>query len=231
MTNYNKFSKYYDTVMGDREEDIKCVFSLIENYVTKKDSVLDMCCGTGFFTKQLTDFKFKTGVDKSKGMLQIAKKTVKNTKFVLSDMTRYKSKNKFDLVLCLFDSINHLTKKTDWVKFFSNSYSNLNDGGWLIFDINTVTKLEKFSKLGLIEQSFPDFLLKMKINKIKSVYLWDINILGKNGKILAKEKINEISFPSDEIKRELIKKFKKILVVPVGIADKDPDRVYFICQK
>lgn len=58
-------------------------------------------------------------------------------------MSSFKIDQTFDVIFCVFDSINHLLKFSQWESMFKHSYAHLNDGGTLIFDINTQAKLEK----------------------------------------------------------------------------------------
>ena len=143
MTNYDKFSKHYDEVIGDRSKEAEKIKKLIKEFNPKAKTILELACGTGaileYFTKEYT----VSGLDLSKGMITVARREIPSGEFFHQDMTNFKLEKKFDVILCLFDSINHLLKFSDWQKVFKNSYKHLNDGGVLIFDINTEFKLQQ----------------------------------------------------------------------------------------
>ncbi len=44
---------------------------------------------------------------------------------------------------CVFDSINHVRRFSDWKKVFSRVHEHLLPGGCFLFDINTERKLER----------------------------------------------------------------------------------------
>lgn len=74
-------------------------------------------------------------------MLQVAAEKVPNAKLYHQSMVDFSIDEKFDVILCVFDSINHLLDFEDWKKMFANVRKHLNPKGLFIFDINTQEKL------------------------------------------------------------------------------------------
>jgi SAM-dependent methyltransferase len=107
----------------------------------KPGVLVDLACGTGrlanlFAAKGWT----VTGVDISKEMLAIAaensRKERLKVEYVRGDIRKWSKANAADLVTCTYDSLNHLTTKSDLQKVFRNAYRTLKPGGIFLFDIN-----------------------------------------------------------------------------------------------
>lgn len=58
-------------------------------------------------------------------------------------MANFELDKKFDVILCIFDSINHLVDFEQWELTFDSVKAHLNDDGVFIVDINTVYKMER----------------------------------------------------------------------------------------
>jgi SAM-dependent methyltransferase len=93
-------------------------FLLRELNLTPGSSILDMGCGTGRHSIELTKRGYKvTGVDLSPGMLSQAKTTAKEAnvkvEWVQSDATLFKSKKPKDAAICLCEGAFGLLGSTD----------------------------------------------------------------------------------------------------------------------
>lgn len=111
------------------------------------NSVLDLGSGTGIFldlTQKELKYDFGVGLDFSKKMIEFSKANIKNKKlkFIYGDMTNFNLDEKFDLVTCNYDAINHLSEFEEWKKTFENAYNYLNQKGVFAFDFNTVLKFK-----------------------------------------------------------------------------------------
>lgn len=71
--------------------------------IQPNETVLELGCGTGYFTKKLLAKKaVVTSIDQSAGMLARAKARVSKGNFIQSDILQYKDSNKFDYVILFF---------------------------------------------------------------------------------------------------------------------------------
>lgn len=144
---YNNFAQIYDTLMDD--VDYKKWFNYIQKILNDKNlspqKVLEMACGTGSFTEFLCQEGYNiTCFDLSQEMLSVAYdklRRYRNCKILKQNMIDFKLKKKYELILCLCDSINYITSSGDLKKVFKNVYDHLEDGGLFIFDINSSYKL------------------------------------------------------------------------------------------
>lgn len=106
---------------------------------------LDLCCGTGSLLKFVCDAEFTAvGVDRSPYQLKYAKKNVPQAKFILADIRKLSIPDKFDVITCMFDSLNYLTNPKDLKKVFRavHRHLNKNRNGLFIFDMNTFEGLQ-----------------------------------------------------------------------------------------
>ncbi len=231
-------AEYYDKLMDDPKDKIVDIRKWIRKHNPEANSILELACGTGEIVKPLAKKYEVWGLDQSKEMVEIAKKKVRKGNFFQADMRSFALDKKFDVVLCIFDSINHLHKASDWKKVFKKADEHLNKNGLFIFDVYVLENI--FKPWSLSEQH------SKKIGK--SFIFEEMQKLGKN-KVLSKmrifehkrdnlyrlheENILEVSFPREKILRMLKKHFKVL-----AISDPDRDRptnrsevLYFVCKK
>ncbi|HID93382.1 MAG TPA: class I SAM-dependent methyltransferase [bacterium (Candidatus Stahlbacteria)] len=147
---FQKLAPVYDELMGSIFYDKMLPYFelLIKKYRIEGKKMLELACGTGtcsiYFAKHGYNVK---GLDVSTSMLEIARKKASregvNIEFVKADMRNFNFDETFDLVVCLFDSINYILKKEELENCFNNTYNVLKEGGYFLFDINTIHGLRE----------------------------------------------------------------------------------------
>ncbi len=116
---------------------------ILERFDFHPRNMLDMACGEGSFAIQMALNGLQvTGLDQSPDMLQIARLR-SNARgapvdWIELDMRSLDNPPSFDLVTCLFDSLNYLLEPGDLANTFSRVRQALNPGGLFIFDMNTI---------------------------------------------------------------------------------------------
>ena len=117
--------------------------------IAPNSKILSAGCGPGREVKFLVDLKCEvTGIDHSEKMIELSKKLEPKAVYIVGSIVGFKSKEEFDYVLCLYNTINYLPNFKTRRKFIENSYYNLKKGGKLII----ITK-HKFSHLGAFLRS------------------------------------------------------------------------------
>jgi SAM-dependent methyltransferase len=236
LTNYTAFAPFYDEVMGDRAREGAYVRALIERHHPKAAKVLELACGTGAILEQLHPRYEITGLDISKGMLQIASRKVPQARLVLEDMTRFDLGETFDVVLCVYDSLNHLVSFEQWQAVFDRARAHLTPGGIFVFDVNTERKLASFADAPPWMQWFgDDSLLLIDVRDGQDgVYDWKIRIfehvLDSTYRLHA-EDIQEAAFPAERIKAALGARFGRVRVYDAERSRPTARslRLYFVC--
>ena len=140
---YNEFGwNYYPEAFGE------ALLQWLAHKGIKPGTALDLACGTGVLCRILDGQGILCrGMDFSSGMIDIARQGGGNVRYDVADMTLYRPEEKFDLVTCTGDAVNHIMALEDVEKIFRNVYSYLSDGGWFVFDLlneNEVSTSEPF---------------------------------------------------------------------------------------
>ena len=143
MVAYTKLDRFYDAAMGDRTEMASYIRRLIRRHKPKARTLLELACGTGAILKILAKSYDVAGLDLSPQMLLFAREKLPHVRFYRKNMGRFELATKFDVIICVFDSINHVLKFADWQKIFRNAARHLENDGLFLFDINTEAKLER----------------------------------------------------------------------------------------
>lgn len=117
--------------------------------------LLDLGCGTGRFCLAMTRRGYDCiGIDQSPAMLEqagncwqamMAAETGADWApplFLLQDISRFELYGTVDLIVCLLDTVNHLTQREQVRQLFALCANYLNPGGLLVFDAATRYHLE-----------------------------------------------------------------------------------------
>lgn len=138
---YKNFAKIYDKFMKycDYDEWVELVEENVRNSNVKGKKLLDLGCGTGEMLKRLCKNFECSGLDLSEGMLTVANKKLKGkkVKLFLGDMREFDTGERYDIIISLFDTVNHLTSLEDLNDLMKNIKKVLNSEGIFIFDIIT----------------------------------------------------------------------------------------------
>ena len=117
--------------------------TVIELYPAAK-SWLDLCCGTGHLLRHVCDQGIEAlGVDFSPYQLNHARMKAPHARFLLQDIRELSLSGCFDVVSCMYDSLNYLIKKKDFEKTIRRVFRYLNPNGLFIFDVNTCIGLRR----------------------------------------------------------------------------------------
>lgn len=242
---YATFAQDYDHFSGDRSSTFKMIDHCLHQQAAKEgSSVLELACGTGQVLKHLGS-RFKiTGLDSSPEMLKFAEKTVgKNISLIQDNMQTFSLNEKFDVILAVFDSINHLVSIEDWRITFENVHRHLASNGIFIFDINTPQKIARLNQISPVV-TYKDFdltvILEVKpLETKKSSWHFTVfkNTHHDNQFIKLENTFTETILSQDTITNTLKNVFSKIDIITPEAVLKDKisfDQIgkqYFICRK
>lgn len=235
MAQYDFLAKFYDDVIGRNGMPDYRIVSLIKKHARKAKNVLELGCGTASNLVALADKYLVSGVDRSPEMLRIAAGKLPRAEFIEADITEFQSEKKFDCIICMYDTVNHLPEFSQWKKLFANVANNLSDKGIFIFDVNTLDKLNYMNELDLFAHQFGDNYLIMDVKKTgRNIYSWDAKIFEKTetgSYLLHNEVFVEAGFETARIVKELEKTFDIIEMIDEKEGNNVPFRTYFICRK
>ena len=239
MLNYAKFALFYDEIMGDRTEDIDQVRERITKYLPTATSVLEFGCGTGALLAGLAGDLKLTGIDQSPEMLSYASaRNLPHTTLVQADMTKFSLDERFDVAICMFDTLNHLPQFESWLELFERVHEHLVEGGLFIFDVNTLGRLRGLGHQPPYVQDFGGNTLIMNITPGEGdVSIWDVQIferLGEDDDLfrLHQETILELAVPLKQIAGALAPHFDVLETADLdgGPVSDESSRVLFACR-
>ncbi len=146
MAAYERFAAFYDEVMDDPAPRAARVIEAIDRHHAGVASLLELGCGTGSMLDQFTRIGSVTGLDRSPEMLAIAAEKVPRAELVEADMASFSLGRTFDVVVCAFDSLNHVLTFDGWLSTFDAVVAHLSDGGLFVFDVNTLGELRRLGE-------------------------------------------------------------------------------------
>lgn len=234
MNSYATFAQFYDETMGDMSTKVNFLHQLIKEYAPEAHTILEFACGTGAILSGLTPQYTVAGFDLSPEMAAIAKQKLPESDIRVGDMASMEFGKMFDVVLCVFDSINHLPDWHAWQATFANARKHLNLGGIFIVDCNTSERLEWLSAQPTTKRNLETGSLTMDVLKEGDAFTWHVKAYQKDedgNTILHQDTIREKSFPVEQIQSELAKHFTVRAVVDAkGLSPDNPNwRPFFIC--
>jgi len=168
-----EFANLYDKIMAYHichEYWAEYIETLCLRHNLKPETVLDLACGTGTMLIEFSKRGYEVaGLDRSSEMLFVAKKKARQNKqrFKLyeEDFENFLLPDSYDLILCLYDSLNYVSGLTALTNVFYNVYKHLKTDGLFIFDLVTWRKF----KSGVYAESRDNFayIWEIKMDKVR----------------------------------------------------------------
>jgi len=139
---YASFARDYDEYMAHVDYDlwIKLLMQWQKRYSgLKLKKILEIACGTANVSGLLVFDGFEVDAcDSSWQMLQMADQKMFKPRLFRRSMTQKLPKQDYDLIICLFDSINYLQQDREISILLENAFDALKPNGLFIFDISTI---------------------------------------------------------------------------------------------
>lgn len=156
MSIYGEYAQFYDGSGHVRFAVLAAQYlqELLVHHPVAGHHALDLACGTGTLAVMLADEGWNVvGLDVSAAMLEVARAKAHNldasghATFVQGDMrslwaghvetSEVLQPSSFDLVTCMYDSLNYLLTEPELVACFSGVAHALRPGGMFVSDMNT----------------------------------------------------------------------------------------------
>jgi SAM-dependent methyltransferase len=237
VADYTGFARFYDRIMGDRDDEIARIRAYISRYQPGARSLLELGCGTGALLAGLAPELHVTGLDRSPEMLAIAAQTVPEARLLRGDIAAFRLPDRFDVIICMFDTLNHVQSLAGWLSLFSCVYEHLADGGLFIFDVNTAGRLRRLDGAPPYLDEFDGNVVVMTVRSAgERLSLWRTMIFEhqqQDSYRLHDERIYELAVPLEQIRRALAGRFEPLHEASLDgspVSD-DSDRVFFAYRR
>jgi len=134
---FGELARYYDSLNDGK--DYRAEAERLESLARRfgppgRTSWLDVACGTGRHLEFLRREHPVVGLDRSREMLQIARRRLPGVQLVLGDMRSFHLRRQFNVVSCLFSAIGHLATPRDVKRTFTTFARHLTPGGIAIVE-------------------------------------------------------------------------------------------------
>ncbi len=148
---YKGFAQIYDEVMNNvpYEDWAGFITRQIYRHLPSCEKILDCACGTGTLINILERNFSVSGLDISPEMIKIASEKNPDSPLWVADMKKdLLTHDKFDCILCIYDSINYICTPEELLSFFRLAADHLTEDGLLIFDMITSEKIRSIFRDG-----------------------------------------------------------------------------------
>ena len=241
MVAYERFAAFYDEVMDDPGPRALRVDAAIARFRPRAASVLELACGTGSILARLTTNAALVGLDRSPRMLEVCAAKVPGARLVEGDMRHFDLGQRFDVVVCVFDSVNHLLDPSGWVSLFDGVHRHLTEGGLFVFDVNTVGELRRLGDEPPWVYDFEDGTAIVDVSFAESdqglgLTDWDIRIFERVTATrfeLHHERIGELGLPLARVRALLGDRFELLEEVDEDglVATDDSVKAYYAVRR
>ena len=240
---FTEVAPWYDDLMAEvpYQNWVRYVEKLAQLHGLSPKSVLDLACGTGRVSRILAQKGYSVvGVDGSPAMIREAQsKTNGEIPFYCQRMQELSLNQRFDLVICLFDSLNYITEPSELQTAFCRVSEHLNPGGLFIFDVNgeaaytnnlfTQTSLGRWRKVQYVWQA--DYNPSTRICEVHMRFI--VNENGRKREFFEVHRqrcytVPEIQNYLQQAGLECLECLEAFTTRP---ATKASDRIYFVARK
>lgn len=244
---YANFASVYDRLMRDipYDEWIGYLARLFNKHGIKPADILDMGCGTGNVTIPLAEMGYRlTGLDISAEMLAVAEEKARSrglsVTWIQQDMRSADLGGLlFDLVISMTDSLNYLSTPAELGLVFAKARQLLKQGGWFIFDLNSIYKVSQVfgnNVFTLLEDDIA-YIWENEYNPADRTCLMDLTFFMReeDGRFRRfSEEHHETGYPADEVGRLLGDAGFEVKAVYGGQTFEEPqdtsERIYFMAR-
>ena len=215
------------------DDEIQTLYNEISNIAISKNpkTLIDIGCGQGEFCRIISSSGIKVlGVDLSEKQIEIASSKGIDTKCIdIKDINE-----KYDCATAVFDVVNYLPK--DYIKLFlTHVYNLLNDGGYFIFDINSLYGFDEVAQ-GTLNIDTDDKFIAIDANFDDITLFTDISVFSKDGDCYKKQSgtIKQYYYRIEQLENILkslgfeVEDVKDFKLHQYSEAD---DKFIFICKK
>lgn len=161
------FASLYDEMMEyvDYDKWSLLIDKRVKAQIEEKN-ILELGCGTGEIAIRMKKLGYEIkGIDYSKEMIDIAKTKYKDIEFIQKDMRELESKEKYDAIIAVFDTLNYLNSYEELILTLKKIRKALKNKGVFLFDVISKKMLYEMFPEGVFADDRKDFTIFWKHSK------------------------------------------------------------------
>jgi SAM-dependent methyltransferase len=239
---YTVISKVYDEMMSHVKYKrwAKYIHTILKKENLGGGALLDVGCGTGEFLNQMNRYKYQlSGCDPSVDMANVARQKLPGLPIHIASLPTLKEipENQYDVIVCLYDTINYLFDEPVLTESFQNICRKLKTPGIFIFDVVTKSYcgqfFQNYSEKEVVGENIA-YSRNSQFDGLNNIQINYIQVLTPDGifEEIHKQKIYDLQLirdiliekaPFESVYTSADFSFKK--------ADENSGRVHFIAKK
>lgn len=243
---YTSFASVYDklTLNVDYKKRAEYIVSILNDFEIEDGLLLDLACGTGSLSVEFSKMGYEViGTDASQDMLMEAQNKAfeeeQNIMFLCQRMQETDLYGTVRAIICSLDSINHLEDLEQLRKTFKCLKNFIDDGGIMVFDVNTLYKHQNVLGNNTFIYDEKDVFCVWQNRLLPDEKTVNINLdfFVKEGNVYQRfnENFNEIAFTDEEItaacEEEGFKVVKRYREMSCSAPTEDTERVYYVLRR
>ena len=202
----NDYLYFYKQGLTEQRTNREVDFLIKYLKLTRTMEILDLACGHGRHSNRFAELGYNvTGVDITKGFLDIAKREAKQkklkVKYIHNDMREINFKEKFDRVLLIFTAFGYFDDKIN-LKVLRNIARALKPKGLLCFDTFNRDVLLKNYLPYIVTEKGNDLMIDIHSYDKNTFRLYNKRVVIRDGKRKDKPFFVRLYSP-DEIRKSL----------------------------
>ncbi len=229
---------YYDRIMTrvryDRwESRLLDLQKIIYNSSNNPVYHLDVACGTGTLIQKLSKHGwYSIGIDISPAMLYIAKQVYPDICVLTGDMCSLPFVNSFQIISCLFDSINFLLDEEDVYRSIYSMALSLQKNGIIYFDCVTEQMVRQYYNDSQWKENYKEFktFWESTYNPATKTATLSILVHGKGWSVV-RQKIHPLDVYLDAIKEAGLTLLACVDAHTWDHIDSGTVRIDFLCSR
>ena len=195
--------------------------------------MLELGCGSGAILAELDGGLSVTGIDHSPAMLARARTRAPDARLVEADIATFDLGTRFDAVLCLFDTLNHLERFDAWRSLLDCAADHLDEGGLFAFDVNTVGSLRRLGETPAWDVELSNATVRQWVEPHgERRWIWHVELHEVGGRVV-EERIVELGVELDRLEDALCARFEVLESTDESGAppSDDSQRAFYACRR
>jgi ubiquinone/menaquinone biosynthesis C-methylase UbiE len=243
---YSSFASVYDalTVNVDYKRRAEYIAGILKEQGIEEGLLLDLACGTGSLSVEFSKMGYEViATDASPDMLMEARDKAYdeelNIMFLCQRMEETDLYGTVRAIVCALDSINHLPDVETLNKTFSVLKNFIDDGGIMVFDVNTLYKHREVlgNNTFIYDEDSVFCAWQNRLLKDNKTVNINLDFFRKNGNMYERynENFNEIAFTDEEIVNAVESGGFKVVARYDDLTGDEPtdksERIYYVVRR